>query len=94
MEVRFDVEFGHFLKNIEDSEKKISEKITRNSNFSHSFSTVFGGEILQFLRLEPVPSGEHVLKKELSSHDTLTTTFLREFYTKTSQMETPQKPEN
>ena len=44
MEVGFDVEFGDFLRNIEDLEKKISEKFTRNSTFHLLFSLDLGGK--------------------------------------------------
>ena len=40
----FDVEFGNFLRNIEDSEKKISEKFTRNSTFYLLFSHNLGAK--------------------------------------------------
>ena len=38
-----------------------------------------GREILQFLRVNPVPAREHVVTEGSLSRDTRTTTFLREF---------------
>ena len=93
-EVRFDIEFGDFLKNIEDSEEKIPEKIKRNSNFCHSFLPDLGGKnpAIPPCGSRPVwkacSKGRIVVSWYKNDH------FFERFYTKNSRMDTPKKPKN